>query len=125
MSTRPDVGRGCHQLGDVTSASGGILPSATSRIALLELNRPHPEIWSHPAVVTKRWEAGRVVAKLLGGPHLGAGSQRGVEKSMSSAPRRNSCLASSADNGRPDASEAMTPFSTALRAAEYRSPAMP
>src|SRR3954465_15458520 len=114
MSARPDVGSGCHQLGEVTSASGGILPSATRRTALFELNRPHPEIWSHPAVVTKRWEAGRVVAKLFGGPHRGAGSQRGVEKSMSSALRRKSCLASSADSGRPEASGAMTPFSTAL-----------
>src|SRR6266568_3429679 len=116
MSTRPDAGSGCHQLGEVMSASGGILPSATRLMALLELNRPQPEIWSQPAVVTKRWEAGSVVAKLLGGPHLGAGSQRGVEKSMSLAPRRNSCLASSADSGRPEASGAITPFSTALRA---------
>src|SRR3954447_23353224 len=118
MSARPDVGSGCHQLGDVTSASGGILPSATRRTALLELNRPQPEIWSHPAVVTKRCDAGSVVAKLLGGPHLGAGSQRGVEKSMSSALSRKSCLASSAESGRLEASAAMTPFSTALRAAE-------
>src|SRR6266576_6546824 len=94
-------------------------------MALLELKRPQPEIWSHPAVVTKRWEAGSVVAKLLGGPHRGAGSQRGVEKSMSSADRRKSCLASSAESGRPDESALMTPFSMALRAAEYMSPAMP
>src|SRR5436309_14570958 len=125
MSTRPPAGRGCHQLGEVMSASGGILPLATRWMALLELKRPQPEIWSHPAVVTKRWDAGSVVTKLLGGPHLGAGSQRGVEKSMSSAPRRNSCLASSADSGRPEASAAMTWFCTALRAAEYSSPAMP
>src|SRR5690348_3179390 len=121
----PDVGSGCHQRGDVMSASGGILPSATRCTALFELKRPQPVIWSHPAVVTNREEAGSVVAKLFGGPHLGTGSQRGVEKSMSSAPRRNSCLASSADSGRPDASGVMTPFCTALRAAEYNRPAMP
>ena len=92
---------------------------------MLELKRPQPEIWSHPAVVTKRCDAGSVVMKLLGGPHLGAGSQRGVEKSMSSAANRTSCLASSADSGRPDASGAMVPFCTALRASEYSRPAMP
>ena len=92
---------------------------------MFELKRPHPEIWSQPAVVMKRWESGSVVAKLLGGPHLGAGSQRGVVKSMSSAARRTSCLASSADSGRPDASGAMVPFCTALRASEYSRPAMP
>src|SRR5690242_1815896 len=97
MSTEPDVGSGCHQLGPVMSASGGILPSATRWMALFELNRPQPVIWSQPAVVMKRDDAGSVVAKLFGGPHLGTGSHRGVEKSMSSAPRRNSCFASSAD----------------------------
>ena len=34
-------------------------------------------------------------------------------------------MASSADSGRPEASGAMTPFCTALRAAEYSRPAMP
>src|SRR5438270_13347811 len=100
-------------------------PAATMRTTLLTLIRPQPVIWSQPAVVTKRWESGRVVPKLLGGPHLGAGSQRGVEKSMSSAPRRKSCFASSAARGRPDPSGWMTPLSTALRGAEERRPAMP
>src|SRR5437588_292413 len=108
------------------SAWGGMWPAATKRTSLLALMRPQPVIWSHPAVVTKRWEAGSVVAKLLGGPHCGgAGAQRGVEKSMSSAASRKSCLASSAARGRPDGLALITPLCTALRAAEYRSPAMP
>src|SRR5438874_13751172 len=107
------------------SAWGGILPSATRCTSLLALMRPHPVIWSQPAVVVKRDEAGRVVAKLLGGPHWGAGSQRGVEKSTSSAASRKSCLASSAASGRPDPSRLITPLSTALRAAEYSRPAIP
>jgi hypothetical protein len=60
--------------------------------------------------VTNRVDAGSVVAKLFGGPAGGFG----VEKSMSSAASRNSCLASSAVSVTP-----------ALRAAEYSSPAMP
>src|SRR5438552_18377514 len=88
--------------------------------------RPHPVIWSHPAVVTKRWEAGSVVAKLLGGPHIGgAGAHRGVEKSMSSAATRKSCLASSAASGRPEESPLITPSSPAVRAAEDRHPPRP
>src|SRR4051812_28069047 len=113
------------------SASGGIRPAATSRTTRSMFNRPHPEIWSQPAVVTNRCDAGTLDPKLLGGPHpgwpLGLVPHRGVEKSMSSAPRRISCLASSAARGRPlpSAAGVMTPVSTALRAAEYNSPAMP
>ena len=81
---------------------------------MFALTRPQPLIWSHPAVVTNRCDAGSVVAKLFGGPNGGFG----VEKSMSSAASRKSCFASSNASGRPDASGAITPLSTALRAAE-------
>src|SRR5438874_1994445 len=131
IGTWPLVPSGCHHRGDVTSASGGIFPAAINRTAASMFSRPHPEIWSHPAVVMNRCEAGSVVAKLFGGPHPSAPSglvpHLGVEKSMSSAAMRRSCLASSAESGRPAPSEAgwITPWSTALRAAEYSSPAMP
>src|SRR5437588_10697464 len=114
------------------SASGGIEPFMTRPTARWRLSRPHPVIWSQPAVVTYRWESGRVVAKLLAGPHpswpvFGFVSQRGVEKSMSSDATRMSCLASSAESGRPAPSGlgAMIPSPTALRAAVYSRPAIP
>src|SRR5439155_16236647 len=94
MVVLPAVGSESHQRGEVMSAWGGIWPAATKRTSLLALIRPQPVIWSQPAAVAKRWEAGRVVATLLGGPHSGgAGAQRGVEKSISSAASRKSCLA--------------------------------
>jgi hypothetical protein len=102
------------------SASGGMAPALTKLTSRWAEMRPHPLIWSHPAVVTKRCESGSDVKKLLAGP-----GGFGVEKSMSSAAARNSCLASSADSGRPDASGEMMPCSTAFRASEYSSPAMP
>src|SRR5688572_30455331 len=103
------------------STSGGICPAATASTMRRLLTRPQPLIWSQPAVVTNRREAGIVVTKLWGRPH----GTFGVEKSMSSAPSRKSCLASDADSGRPDGSGSMIPRSTALRAAEYSRPAMP
>src|SRR5205807_104402 len=91
-----------------------------------------PVIWSHPAVVTKRWESARTVAKLFAGPQLvrcvtGLVPHCGLEKSTSSDATRISCLASSAERGRPAPSGLpwMIPSATAFRAAEYRRPAIP
>ena len=75
--------------------------------------RPQPVTWSHPGVVTKRCEPGSVVAKLFAGP-----GGLGVEKSMSSAAARKSCLTSSAARGMPEASGLSRPWAMALRAAE-------
>src|SRR5438477_1572064 len=119
-SACPPVPNVCHQRGEVMSATGGMLPAATIRTRRLALMRPQPVIWSQPAVVMKRWEAGRVVAKLFAGP-----GGLGVEKSMSSAARRNSCLTSSAESGWPDESGPSRPWAMAFRAAEYASAAMP
>src|SRR5438270_14022359 len=57
-ATRPTTGMvpvvpsGCHQRGEVTSASGGMAPLATMCTSRSELSRPQTLIWSLPEVVT-------------------------------------------------------------------------